>query len=127
MRTLEPTGHGGEEDHGRPGGDFRVQPAERPDVLALDVDVHKGCYVAVLDELRPQPGEARHEVGEQLASDALQVLAEVAPTWAPGPVAYWRARALIEVGDAAGARPLLEPLKGGWKAVFHTNVKETAK
>src|SRR5438445_9307346 len=67
VRTLEPTGHGGEKDHGRAGGDFRVQPVERPDVLTLDVDVHKGRYVAVLDELRPQPGEARHEVGEQLA------------------------------------------------------------
>jgi tetratricopeptide (TPR) repeat protein len=54
-------------------------------------------------------------IDEERAGEALQVLDAVAPTWAPEPVAYWRARALIEAGDPAGARRLLEPLKTRWK------------
>jgi tetratricopeptide (TPR) repeat protein len=53
-------------------------------------------------------------IDEQRAGEAIRVLAEVPPTWAPAPVAYWSARGLIEIGDAAGARRLLAPLRGGW-------------
>src|SRR5437660_4472852 len=67
VRTLEPTGHGGEEDHGRSVVDGGVEPVERPHVLSLDVDVHEGCDVAVLHELRPEAREAGHEIEEQLA------------------------------------------------------------
>src|SRR5438445_11023389 len=65
VRTLEPTGHGGEEEHGGAMLDRRIEPVERPDVLALDVDVHVRRDVAVLHELRPQTGEAGHEIEEQ--------------------------------------------------------------
>jgi tetratricopeptide (TPR) repeat protein len=57
--------------------------------------------IALIDELR--------------ASEALAVLAEVPPAWAPEPVAYWRARASLELGDATTARRLLEPLPAAWK------------
>src|SRR3954447_5039418 len=64
---LGATGHRREEDDGGPGCDRCVEPTERAHVLALDVDVHAGRNVVVLDELRAQPGEARHQVVEQLA------------------------------------------------------------
>ena len=43
------------------------RPVERPHVLALDVDVDERRDLVVLHELRAQPGEARHQVVEQLA------------------------------------------------------------
>ena len=60
-------GHRREEDHGRAVRDRRVEPVERAHVLALDVDVHERRDLVVLDELRAQAGEARHQVVEQLA------------------------------------------------------------
>jgi tetratricopeptide (TPR) repeat protein len=51
------------------------------------------------------------------APEALGVLKPIPDDWAPAPVSYWRARALVQLGDAAGARPLLEPIQKGWKAV----------
>src|SRR5581483_2852496 len=70
VRRLEPTGHGGEEDHSGAVVDRGVEPVERPDVLALEVDVHERSDLVVLDELRPEPGEARHQVVEELAHRA---------------------------------------------------------
>src|SRR3954447_20562756 len=67
VRRLEPTGHGGEKDDRRAVVDRRVEAVERPHVLALDVDVDERREVVVLHELRAQPGEARHQVLEQLA------------------------------------------------------------
>src|SRR5438067_221956 len=64
---LEPTGHRGEQDDRGTVVDRRVEPVERPNVLSLDVDVHERRDVVVLDELRPQPREAGHEIVEQLA------------------------------------------------------------
>ena len=53
-----------------PRADLRVEPVERADVLALDVDVHERRDLLVLHELRPQGGEAVHQVVEQLAHRA---------------------------------------------------------
>src|SRR3954449_6052786 len=92
VRTLEPTGHGGEEDHGGAMLDRRIEPVERPDVLALDVDVHVRGDVAVLHELRSQTGEAGHQVEEQFPHGValgrhLAGAADVAPQhrWDPDP------------------------------------------
>ena len=49
------------------GLDGRVEAVERPDVLALDVDVDKLRDLAVADDLRAERREAVHEVVEQLA------------------------------------------------------------
>src|SRR5213593_952062 len=67
---LGTAGHGGQQDHGRAGLDGGVETVERPHVLALDVDVHERGDVAVLDELRAQPGETRGEVVQELAHGA---------------------------------------------------------
>src|SRR3954471_14611843 len=48
VRTLEPTGHGGQEDHRRSMLDRRVESVERADVLPLDVDVYEGRDLVVL-------------------------------------------------------------------------------
>jgi tetratricopeptide (TPR) repeat protein len=53
-------------------------------------------------------------IHEQRPGEAAKILADLEPGWAPEPVAYWRARALMDAGDPAAARPLLEPLRGRW-------------
>src|SRR5438270_9397229 len=67
VTRLRATGHCWEEDHGVAILHRRLEAVERAHVLALDVDVHERRDVVVLDELRPQPGEARDQVVEQLA------------------------------------------------------------
>jgi hypothetical protein len=54
-------------------------------------------------------------IEEQQAGEALAVLDLVPGHWAPAPVAYWRARAHLDRGEAAAARDLLLPIKDGWK------------
>ncbi len=53
-------------------------------------------------------------IADKRSSEALGILSAVPEDWAPGPVAYWRARALLESGDAPSARRLLEPIQEGW-------------
>src|SRR4051812_467385 len=67
VTRLRATGHRGEKDHGCCIADRGLQPVEGAYVLALDVDVDERRDVVVLDELRAQAGEARHEVVEHLA------------------------------------------------------------
>src|SRR5262249_8320018 len=45
-------------------------------------------------------------IEDQRPREALGILFEVPPAFAPPPVAYWRGRALLDSGDAAGARRL---------------------
>src|SRR5437588_4791557 len=68
LRTA--AGHGREQDHRGAECDRRLDAGERAHVFALDVDVHEGGDVVVLDELRAQPGKAGHQVVEQLAHGA---------------------------------------------------------
>src|SRR5207253_4514648 len=63
-------GHGREQDHRRAECDRRLDAVECAHVFALDVDVHEGGDVVVFNELRAQPGEAGHQVVEQLAHGA---------------------------------------------------------
>src|SRR5919198_1016478 len=65
--VLSSTGHRGEQDDRGAGADLGVEPVARAHVLALDVDVHEGREVVVLDQLRPERGEAADQVVEQLA------------------------------------------------------------
>ncbi|HET9314486.1 MAG TPA: tetratricopeptide repeat protein, partial [Vicinamibacteria bacterium] len=54
-------------------------------------------------------------VTERRAAEALEILAAVPADWAPEPVTYWRARALVEMGEPARALPLLDPARPLWK------------
>src|SRR4051794_2532817 len=67
FRLRLSTGHGRQQDDRCPVANGRLDPVERAHVLAFDVDVHERRDVVVLDELRAQPWEARHQVVEQLA------------------------------------------------------------
>ena len=61
-------GHRREQDHGRALANRRVEPVEHADVLAVEVDVHEGRDAfAVVENLPPEAGEARSEVGEHVA------------------------------------------------------------
>src|ERR1700704_1858519 len=68
LRTA--AGHGREQDHGRAERNRRLDAVERAHIFAFDIDVHEGCDVIVLHDLRAQPGEAGHQVVEQLAHGA---------------------------------------------------------
>src|ERR1700741_3788044 len=66
--SLAATGHRGQQDHGLPLADGRVEPVERANVLALDVDVHERRDLPVpLEDLLSEPGEARRQVLEHRA------------------------------------------------------------
>src|SRR5918999_2270641 len=54
--SASATGHGGKQDDRLAVVDGRVEPVERPDVLAAEVHVHEGAEGPVLEELRPEPG-----------------------------------------------------------------------
>ena len=96
-------GHRRQQDDGRALEHRRVEPLERPNVLAVEVDVHeRGDAVAVLEHLVAEPGEAVGEIAEHLAQRAaggldLARAADLVPqrrrdadadhcvTWARGP------------------------------------------
>src|SRR2546421_958120 len=67
VRLELSTGHRRQQDDRCPFTNRRLDAVERAHVLALDVDVHERRDVVVFHELRAQPGEALHQVVEQLA------------------------------------------------------------
>ena len=60
-----------------PGRDGRVEPVERADVLAAEVDVDERRDAAVGEDLRPERGMALDEVVDHLA-DALAARLDLA-------------------------------------------------
>ncbi len=54
--------------------DGRVEALERPDVLAVHVDVHEGRDASVFEHLRPESREARGEVVEELSDRSARAL-----------------------------------------------------
>ena len=59
--------HRGEKDDRRGVGDGRVEPAERPHVLVVQIDVDEGRDVAIAQDLRAEARVAGRDVVEHLA------------------------------------------------------------